>query len=213
MLTIPDTIDHARRNFPEREALSCGDVRLTYASFYDRCRRLVGLMQDIGMQPGDRIAVLASNCHRFVEAFAALPSGGFVIVPLNYRLAEAELVAIIGDSGARMVITDRDPGGLQGAVDRVLRWPAEFEVALAAATPAVLGVGVQPLDLAALFYTFVKREPLIRAMVTGTKPVRAYEDEPDKQALAFPAGVRALACLAAAAALGLGPVYWFAGRL
>ena len=66
---------------------------------------------------------------------------------------------------------------------------------------------------AALFYTFVKREPLIRAMVTGTKPVRAYEDEPDKQALAFPAGVRALACLAAAAALGLGPVYWFAGRL
>ncbi len=153
MLTIADTIDHARRNFPEREALVCGDLRLTYASFYDRCRRLVGAMQDIGMQPGDRIAVLGSNCHRFVEAFAALPSGGFVIVPLNYRLAEAELAAIIGDSGARVLITDRDPGRLQGAVEQVLRWPAGLEGALAAATPAVLGAGVQPSDLAALFYT------------------------------------------------------------
>jgi long-chain acyl-CoA synthetase len=153
MLTIADTIDHARRNFPEREALACGDVRLTYASFYDRCRRLVGAMQDIGVQPGDRIAVLASNCHRYVELFAALPSGGFVFVPLNYRLAEAELGAIIADSGARVLITDRDPGQLTAAVKHVLRWPADLEAALAAATPAVLGVGVQPSDLAALFYT------------------------------------------------------------
>jgi long-chain acyl-CoA synthetase len=153
MLTIADTIDHARRNFPEREALACGDIRLTYEAFYDRCRRLVGVMQNIGMQPGDRIAVLASNCHRYVELFAALPSGGFVFVPLNYRLAEAELAAIIEDSGARVLITDRNPGRLIDAVKQVLRWPEELESALAEATPAELGVGVQPSHLAALFYT------------------------------------------------------------
>jgi long-chain acyl-CoA synthetase len=153
MLTIADTIDHARRNFPNREAFACGDVRLTYASFYDRCRQIVGVMQNLGLQPGDRVAVLALNCHRYVETFAALPSGGFVIVPLNYRLAEAELVDIVTDCGARILITDRNPGRVGDAVEQVLRWPEDLDVSMEAATPAALGVGVQPSDLAALFYT------------------------------------------------------------
>jgi long-chain acyl-CoA synthetase len=153
MLTIADAIAHAQRNFPEQEALCCRGVRLTYTDFYNRCAKLVGVMRERGLQPGDRVAVLASNCHRFVEAFAGLPAGGFVIVPLNYRLAEAELAVIVADGGARMLITDRDASLLAEHVEMVLRWPDELEAAMAIATPATLGVGVQPSDMAALFYT------------------------------------------------------------
>jgi long-chain acyl-CoA synthetase len=153
MLTIADTIIHAQRNFPQHEVLCCRDVRLTYTDLLTRCEQLVGVMRERGLQSGDRIAVLASNCHRFVEAFVGLPAGSFVIVPLNYRLTEAELAVIVADSGARLLITDRDAPLLAKQVETVLRWPDELETVMAAATPATLGVGVQPSDMAALFYT------------------------------------------------------------
>jgi long-chain acyl-CoA synthetase len=153
MLTIAETLEHACRNFPQREALACGETRLTYTDFADRCARLAAAMQNLGMKPGDRIAVLGANCHRFVEAFVALPSGGFVIVPLNYRLAEPELATILQDSGARLLITDRQPGALTACVEQVIGWPDELEAAMASAVPTTLGAGVMPHDVAALFYT------------------------------------------------------------
>jgi acyl-CoA synthetase (AMP-forming)/AMP-acid ligase II len=106
------------------------------------------------LQPGDRVAVLGANCHRFVECFTALPAGGFVVVPLNYRLAPAELVSILADSGARLLITDRSLAAipeLVGQVENVLTWPDGYETALASATPAPFAA--VPGDVAALFYT------------------------------------------------------------
>ena len=153
VLTIAETIDHARRNFPDREALVCGDTRLTFTEVHRRCEQVVGAMQALGMRPGDRVAVLAANCHRFVEAFVALPSGGMVIVPLNYRLADDELAAILQDCGARLLITDRDSGMLADSVERVIRWPDELEAAMAQAAPANLDGVASPDDVAALFYT------------------------------------------------------------
>ncbi len=153
MLTIAETIDHARRNFPDREALVCGDVRLTFTELYRRCEQLVGAVYGLGIGPGDRVAVLAANCHRFVEAFVALPSGGLVIVPLNYRLADAELAVILQDCGARLLLTDRDPGTLADSLEHVVRWPNELEAAMAQAVPAALHGIAAPEDVAALFYT------------------------------------------------------------
>lgn len=65
---------------------------------------------------------------------------------------------------------------------------------------------------AALFYTLIKREPLIQAMITGFKPKRAFEDfDPaGTQEISF---MRAAACLAAAALITLGPVAFIGGRL
>ena len=153
MLTIADAVDHACQHHPSKEALSCRDTRISYADFHTRCRRWAGAMQALGLRPGDRIAVLAMNCHRYVEAFCALPAAGLVIVPLNYRLAAPELASILLDSGSRILITDRDPGHLAQMVERVVRWPDELDNLLAAADPDVVRGRVQRDDLAALFYT------------------------------------------------------------
>jgi non-ribosomal peptide synthetase component F len=67
--TIADPINHALRNTPDRLAVVCGDVRLTYREVHERCRRLAAAMAAIGMLPGDRIAILAANSQ-------ALPKSG-----------------------------------------------------------------------------------------------------------------------------------------
>ena len=155
MLTLADPLDHARHTAGGRLAVVCGDVRLDYTTLHDRCTRLAGALRALGAQPGDRVAILGFNCHRYLEAFFAIPAAGLVIVPLNTRLATAELQAILADAEARILLTDRDPGPLASLVERVVHLGDEYEAALAAASPDAvdLGAGVHEDDVAAMFYT------------------------------------------------------------
>jgi long-chain acyl-CoA synthetase len=153
MLTVADTLQHAVQRFPNLEALACGEHRFTFAEFHERCQRWLSVLSSLGLQPGDRVAVLATNCHRFVEAFIAIPAARLVIVPLNYRLAEPELVSILRDSGARVLITDRPAGQLAAEVEQVIAWPDELDALLANASNAEPHTAPDPEDLAALFYT------------------------------------------------------------
>jgi long-chain acyl-CoA synthetase len=163
MLTVADPIDHAERTAPHRPAVACGDLVVDYHTLHDRGRRLVAGLAALGARPGDRVAVLAANCHRYVEAYLAVPAGGRVVVPLNTRLATPELRAILRDAAARVLITDRGPdelGDLAAEVEHVITLPDGYDELLAAWPPAAGGrwgdgvdVHVHEDDLAALFYT------------------------------------------------------------
>ena len=153
MNTMADPLRRAYRTAPEALAAVCGADRLTYAETWSRCRRLVGALRAMGLERGDRVAVLAANCHRHLEAYQAIPAGGFSIVPLNTRHAEPELRYALADSGARVLLADRDPGGLGELVERVVRLPDDYEALLRSAEEAELGEGVAEGDVAGLFYT------------------------------------------------------------
>ncbi len=153
MHTLLDPLARARRVAPDRTAIVCGDVRLSYADLWSRCRRLAGALQAAGIGPGERVAIWAANSHQYIEVYAGVPASGRVVVPLNTRHAEPELLYALQDSGARVLLTDRDPGKLVDAVDRVIRIPDEYEALLAAADEAELGVDIDEDTLAGLFYT------------------------------------------------------------
>ena len=151
---MADPILHAARTVPNKTAVVCGNVRLTYSEMFERCRRIASAMANIGMQRGDRIAILAANSHQYLEYYQALPAAGFVIVPLNTRHAEPELEYALRDGGVRVLISDRDPGSLANCVERVIKLPDEYETLLAEASDDVsLGEGIGENDLAGLFYT------------------------------------------------------------
>ncbi|MFX4846540.1 AMP-binding protein, partial [Acinetobacter baumannii] len=50
--------------------------------------------------------MLALNSHHYLEAFFAVPWGGGIFTPLNFRLAVPELAAILRDAGAEILIVD-----------------------------------------------------------------------------------------------------------
>jgi len=153
MNTIADPLKHACRMAPDRVATVCGEIRLTFSELARRCRRLGAALARGGVAPGDRVAIWADNGHPYVEAYVGVPAAGRVIVPLNTRHAEPELVYALQDAGARWLLTDRDPGKLAGCVERVIRIPDEYEALLADADEAELGVGIDETTLAGLFYT------------------------------------------------------------
>ena len=99
-----------------KSASSTETAAFTFAELYDRCARLAGALTGLGLNRGDRVAILAGNSHRYIETYVAAPAGGFVVVPLNTRHAEPELVYALEDSQSRVLITDREPGALAAAL-------------------------------------------------------------------------------------------------
>jgi long-chain acyl-CoA synthetase len=153
--TFVHSIRHAETVAIDREALVCGDTRLTYRQFGERLRRLHGALVDLGTEPGDRVAVLSFNSIPFTELYCGISMAGRVQVPLNFRWAEPELAYALRDSGARILFCDRDPGGLAEIVDRVIRIDlGEYEALVEAATSIDFDDhAVAEDDLAGLFYT------------------------------------------------------------
>ncbi|MEP7287073.1 MAG: long-chain-fatty-acid--CoA ligase [Chloroflexota bacterium] len=83
-----------------------GQRRNTWLQFEHRVARLAGALQAIGLEADGRVAILAFNSDRYLEYFYAVLWAGGIIVPLNIRLAPSELVYMVEDAGAQILIVD-----------------------------------------------------------------------------------------------------------
>jgi fatty-acyl-CoA synthase len=98
---------YVEQQYPRRTAVVCGKERFTYGEFAERVSKLGGALRKAGVQNGDRVAFLSTNCHRLLEGYYGVLEAGAVLLPLNIRLAPQELVYILNDSGARVLFLQR----------------------------------------------------------------------------------------------------------
>ena len=91
---------------PREEATVFNGRRRVWSETVDRVARIAGGLKEVGVQPGDRVAILALNSDRYFELLYAIPWLGAVVVPLNTRLATPEIRYILDDSGARVLFVD-----------------------------------------------------------------------------------------------------------
>src|SRR5450755_409799 len=85
-----------------------GGSRATYAEFGERCERLAAGLIAEGIQPGDRVAYLSFNNNALLEGYYGVVLAQAVVMPLNVRLTPPELVAILNNSEARVLIFEND---------------------------------------------------------------------------------------------------------
>jgi Acyl-CoA synthetases (AMP-forming)/AMP-acid ligases II len=103
-LSPVDFLKRANRAYRNRVAVIDGDHQMTYGQFHDRAMALAGGLEDIGLQPGDYVAVLCPNSAAMLEAHYAIPAAGMVINALNTRLDPASIAYILGHAGAKMLM-------------------------------------------------------------------------------------------------------------
>ncbi|MBN2033979.1 MAG: long-chain-fatty-acid--CoA ligase [Deltaproteobacteria bacterium] len=103
-MPLDELLPKALKLYPKREAVVCGNTRMTYQEFAGRVWRLANGLEALGLRRNERIAILHENCHAFLEAYFAAAHLGLILVPLNYRLAPRELAMILIDSGSRVLI-------------------------------------------------------------------------------------------------------------
>jgi fatty-acyl-CoA synthase len=162
---------YAAEQFRDDVAVVCGDQRFTYAQFADRAARLAGALRTEGVRSGDRIAFLSTNCHRLLEAYYGVLEAECVLLPLNVRLAPAELAYVLNNSVARFLFVEkcllpladafrRDVPGIERVYliddEPQADWlsPRSYERLVASATPLHRDVmDVDENAVAELFYT------------------------------------------------------------
>ncbi len=111
MIDIGDLTTRTAWRAPGRDAIV--DVpngrRLTFAQLEERANRLAsGLRDGLGVQPGERVAILSTNSAEVAEALFACAKAGLVGMPLNWRLAVPELSRILADGAPAAMIHHRE---------------------------------------------------------------------------------------------------------
>jgi fatty-acyl-CoA synthase/long-chain acyl-CoA synthetase len=96
-ITLGEQLAAAARKRPDRAALRAGGVGMTYAELDARASRVASALADRGVDPGDRVLLLATNSFEWVEALFGICRLGAVAVPINYRLVAAEVAGIVDD--------------------------------------------------------------------------------------------------------------------
>ncbi len=146
---------------PDEPALAEGErVHASWGAFAARAAgAAAGLRDDLGLSPGDRVAIVMRNRPEYLEALFAIWHAGLVAVPVNARLHRDEIAYILELSGSSVVVTDDDHAddveslvGTVEAVHAAVVAPGERWGRLTASSPAPL-VGRRPDDAAWLFYT------------------------------------------------------------
>lgn len=96
----------AAQRFAERIAIVCEgeEQSLTFHELNADVNRLAHALRAFGLQPGDRVAILQPNCHRFILALFGVQKAGLVPVCLNTRYAAREHAFILNDCSARALL-------------------------------------------------------------------------------------------------------------
>src|SRR5215216_5905079 len=88
----------------EQLALAHGEQTRTWQEFDDRAARLAAGLLAVGIAPGSKVGIDLYNCNEFFEAFFAVVKAGAVPVAVNYRYRERELLQLLDDAEAEVVV-------------------------------------------------------------------------------------------------------------
>lgn len=105
-MQLSSIIRRAAQVNPRGTATIFKDRQQSWSQLLDRVSRLAGALQQMGMKPGDRVALLSLNSDRFIEYYFAVVWAGGAMMPMNIRWAAAECAYALNDAGAEILLLD-----------------------------------------------------------------------------------------------------------
>jgi fatty-acyl-CoA synthase len=128
-LTPITFLERSAAVYPEKTAVIHGNTRLSYAQFYERCRKLASALSRRGIGLGDTVSVMASNVPALLEAHYGVPMTGAVLNALNYRLDAGTIAFILGHAQSKLLITDREfSDTIAAALEQMEKPPAVIDI-------------------------------------------------------------------------------------
>jgi fatty-acyl-CoA synthase len=93
---------------PDHEIVYRNILRYTYRDLGKRIARLAGALTRLGVAPGDTVAVMDWDSHRYLECFFAVPMMGAVLHTINVRLSPEQLIYTINHAEDDVILVNRD---------------------------------------------------------------------------------------------------------
>ncbi len=107
-MRVGNILRRCAANFPVKHALVYGQRRVSYDALNRRVNSLANSLMKMGLQKGDRVAVLLHNCPEFFEVYFACARSGAICVPINNLLRQREFRQILEYIEPRFVFFDAD---------------------------------------------------------------------------------------------------------
>ena len=148
--TLTAVWDNTVLKYPNQVAVVVDGQQYTYAALDVEIRKLAARLQDLGVEPGDRVAVAMPNCREFYIAYWAILRAGAILSPVNTRLGRPELNYVFGNLDPKVVFLHQDVSDAVG--------PSVPD------GPHLLGVGVDG------------SEPFDAAVAAGGEPTELPQD-------------------------------------
>ena len=89
---------------PDKPAVICEDVTLTWRQLWERSNRLAIVYIQLGLKKGDRVLIFLPNCLEYMETYIGGNKLGLINTAGNFRLTGPEVAYQLNDSGARAII-------------------------------------------------------------------------------------------------------------
>jgi long-chain acyl-CoA synthetase len=152
--TIIEAVQHQAEQRPDDIALVYENRTMTFGDLDTRSTRVACALHQAGVGHGDRVAFLDKNVPEFLDLLLGACKLGAVLVPVNWRLAPAEIAFIVSDACAKVLVVGDDFRAAVGstAVETVGVGP-ELEAWLAAAPASTPPAAPSPGDVAVQMYT------------------------------------------------------------
>jgi acyl-CoA synthetase (AMP-forming)/AMP-acid ligase II len=104
--TLAELIRWRAQRHPDLDAIWYEGRTQTYGELDRSSSELAGALVDqLGLAPGERVAILDRNCPEYLELIFALDKAGAVAAPINWRLTPGEVKAIVDDVKPRLIVT------------------------------------------------------------------------------------------------------------
>jgi acyl-CoA synthetase (AMP-forming)/AMP-acid ligase II len=114
-LTVADFLDRAELVYGHRPAVIIDEPgvagstgTLTYAEMAARARGMALALDDLGVEHGERVAIVSPNSGRFLISYFGVSGYGRILVPINFRLTRDEIAYVVEHSGASVLLYDPD---------------------------------------------------------------------------------------------------------
>ncbi len=169
MVTLFDSLQATAAVRASHTALVHQDESLSYAQLLAQARAAAGAMRALGVRAGDRVAIHSDKRFEFVVALLGASAAGAVFVPINPQLKAHQVLHILRDAEAKLLVTTRarhdalrevdedlpptllftDPDAASRSIAADQQWDRQ----LGAAVPVAEAARVVDSDLAAILYT------------------------------------------------------------
>lgn len=167
LFLLPQAVDNAAENSPEREAVRFAGQGLTYGALARRANGLARILHEQGARRGDRVGIFMNKSLDTAVALHGIMKAGCAYVPLDPFAPMSRIAYVMRDCGIRHIITTdlkldqtdllaEDTGELRcliGATEREGFTCISWEVVYAAATDVAPEVALTEQDLAYILYT------------------------------------------------------------
>lgn len=230
---LADLFESVADTVPDREALVCGDRRLTFQQLDERANRFAHYLAGQGIGAGDHIGLYLHNCTEYVEASLAAYKLRAVPININYRYVEAELAYLFDNGDLAALVHHREFAPRIAAVaattarlrtlvavedgSGAVCWSAEYEAASAAFSPE-RGFPARSADDLYILYTggttgmpkgvMWRQEDIFFAAMMGGNPYGQAPEKPEE--VATSAKARGIVTMLPAAPLIHGAAQWAA---